>query len=243
MTEERLQKIISRAGITSRRKAEELIVQGRVTVNGKVIRELGTKADPDKDHIKVDGKLLRFKEQKTYILLNKPVKYVTTLSDPEGRPTVIELLRGVKGRVYPVGRLDYDTSGLLLLTNDGDFANMIMHPKFEIQKTYEAKIEGELNDKEIEKLQKGMKLEGRMTAPARIKKLRRTDKNSWLEITIHEGRKRQVRRMFERTGHSVLKLIRTKIAFLDIKGLNTGEYRFLIKAEVERLMRLTEEGR
>lgn len=134
MAEERLQKIISSAGITSRRKAEELIVQGRVTVNGKVIRELGTKADPDKDHIKVDGKLLRFKEQKTYILLNKPVKYVTTLSDPEGRPTVIELLRGVKGRVYPVGRLDYDTSGLLLLTNDGDFANMIMHPKFEIQK-------------------------------------------------------------------------------------------------------------
>ncbi len=214
-----------------------------MTVNGKVIRELGTKAVPDKDHIKVDGKLLRFKEQKTYILLYKPVKYVTTLSDPQGRPTVVALLRGVKGRVYPVGRLDYDTEGLLLLTNDGDFANMIMHPHFEIQKTYEAKVEGELTDKEIEKLQSGVKLKGKMTAPAKIKKLRRTDKNSWLEITIHEGRKRQVRIMFDRIGHSVLKLKRTKIAFLDIKGLNTGEYRFLTKAEVDRLKRLAEEGR
>ncbi|MEK6680334.1 MAG: pseudouridine synthase [Nitrospirota bacterium] len=243
MAEERLQKIISGAGIASRRHAEQMILTGRVTVNGKVATKLGTKADPEKDHIKVDGKLLRLAGKKTYLLLNKPRGHVTTLSDPEGRPTVIDLLKGVKGRVYPVGRLDYDTEGLLLLTNDGDFANTIMHPKFEIPKTYDVKLKGVLTDDEIEKIEKGITLEGRRTAPARIKKLKKTEQNSWLEITIHEGRKRQVRRVFERIGHFVLKLKRTRIAFLDLKGVDTGGYRFLRKEEVDELRRISEEGR
>src|SRR5512135_1558495 len=195
--QERIQKIISAAGITSRRAAEQLILDGRVRVNGQVVTELGTKADASKDHIKVDGKLINPRQPLSYIMLNKPAGYVTTMSDPEGRPTVQDLLKGIRIRVYPVGRLDYNTEGLLLLTNDGDFAHLITHPKHEFPKTYLAKVKGVLDERAIEMLEKGVFLQDGKTAPAKVRKVRKEEANSWLEITIHEGRKRQVRRMFD----------------------------------------------
>lgn len=236
---ERLQKIISRSGIASRRHTEEMILQGRITVNGNVIRELGAKADPEKDHIKVNGKLINPRQTKTYILLNKPKGYITSLRDTEGRPTVMDLLRRVRAKVYPVGRLDYDTEGLLLLTNDGDLANAIMHPKREISKTYHVKLKGILEDRDLDKLRKGIKIEGGITAPAEAKRLKRTNENSWIEMTIYEGRKRQIRRMLERIGYPVLKLKRIRIGFLDLKGLEIGRYRYLTSEEVSRLKAMT----
>lgn len=233
--QERLQKIIASAGIASRRKAEELILEGSVTVNGKVVTELGTKADPAKDAIKVKGKLLRQPERKTYIVLNKPKGFITSVSDPEGRPVVMDLLRGVKARVFPVGRLDYDTEGILILTNDGDFANTLMHPSHEIQKTYLAKIKGVLEEKELERLQKGIRLKEGITAPAVVKKLRKTDTNSWIEITIHEGRYHQVRRMLENVGHAVLRLIRVKYGPVILGDVPAGKYRHLTAQEVKSL--------
>jgi pseudouridine synthase len=235
---ERLQKIISRAGIASRRAAENMILAGRVTVNGKKIMLLGAKADPEKDHIKVDGKLINTRQPKTYILLNKPKGYITSLRDTEGRPTVMDLLRRVRTKVYPVGRLDYDTEGLLLLTNDGDLANAIMHPKREISKTYHVKLKGILEDRDLHKLRKGIKIEGGITAPAEVKRLKRTNENSWIEMTIHEGRKRQIRRMLDRIGHPVLKLKRVRIGFLDLKGVEPGGYRYLSIEEISRLKNL-----
>jgi len=186
---ERLQKIISMAGVASRRHAEEMILQGRVTINGKTVRELGTKADPERDYIKVNGKLINPKQPRTYILLNKPKGYITSLSDTAGRPTVMDLLKGIRTRVYPIGRLDYDTEGLLLLTNDGDLANAVMHPKREIPKTYYVKVKGVLDERDFEKLRKGIMIEGGITAPARVKRLKKTDENSWIEMTIHEGKR------------------------------------------------------
>lgn len=232
---ERLQKIISAAGIASRRAAEQLILQGRVRVNGKVVAELGTKADPEKDHIKVDGKLINPRQPKTYIMLNKPAGYVTTLSDPEGRPTVQALLRGVKTRVYPVGRLDFHTEGLLILTNDGDFAHLVMHPRHELPKTYLVKIKGTLDQDDIEQLEKGVYLEEGKTSPAQVRLIRKEVANSWVEITIREGRKRQVRRMFDRVDHSVIKLKRIKIGPLSLGDLQPGKYRHLTQSEVEAI--------
>jgi 23S rRNA pseudouridine2605 synthase len=233
--EERLQKIISAAGAASRRASEKLIVEGRVRVNGKVVTELGTKADPNKDHIKVDGKLINPKQPQTYIMLNKPAGYVTTMSDPEGRPTVQDLLKGVKVRVYPVGRLDYNTEGLLLLTNDGDFAHLITHPSHELPKTYLAKIKGMLDDKTAHELEKGVFLEDGKTAPSKVKKVRKEETNSWVEITIREGRKRQVRRMFDRVGRSVIRLKRIRTGNLSLGDLPEGQYRYLTPAEVRAL--------
>jgi 23S rRNA pseudouridine2605 synthase len=233
---ERLQKIISAAGITSRRAAEELISEGRVRVNGKVVTELGTKADAAKDHIKVDGKLINPLQPPTYIMLNKPAGFVTTMSDPEGRPTVQDLLKGVKTRVYPVGRLDYNTEGLLLLTNDGDFAHLITHPKHEFPKTYLAKVKGVLDDRQIELLENGMFLQDGKTAPAKVKKVRKEEANSWVEITIHEGRKRQVRRMFDHVGRSVIKLKRVRTGGLALGDLAEGSFRHLTSEEVKGLL-------
>ena len=233
--EERIQKIISAAGVTSRRAAEQLITEGRVKVNGKVVTELGTKADASKDHIKVDGKLINPHQPPTYIMLNKPAGFVTTMSDPEGRPTVEHLLKGVKTRVYPVGRLDYNTEGLLLLTNDGDFAHLITHPKHEFPKTYLAKVKGVLEDGMIDMLERGVFLQDGKTAPARIKKIRKEEANSWVEITIHEGRKRQVRRMFDHVGRSVIKLKRTKTGTLSLGDLPEGSFRHLTLDEVNAL--------
>ncbi len=240
--QERLQKIIARAGVTSRRKAEELILQGRVKVNGRVVTELGSKADPERDHVKVDGKLIHFKQPQAYLMLNKPRGYVTTLFDPEGRPTVLDLLKGVRQRVFPIGRLDYDTEGLLLLTNDGDLAHALMHPSYEVPKTYLAKVKGVLTDDKIKKLEKGVPLPDGKTAPCTIKKIRKTQENSWLEVTLHEGKKRQVRRMLERVGHSVLKLKRIRYAFLELVDLLPGRYRHLSPQEVKRLKFLIKEN-
>jgi len=236
--EERLQKIIARAGVTSRRKAEELIIQGRVTVNGKVMTELGSKADAERDHIKVDGKLLRLKQPQVYLMLNKPKGYVTTLADPERRPTVLDLLKGVRQRVFPIGRLDYDTEGLLLLTNDGELAHALMHPSYEVPKTYLAKVKDVLTDEKIKKLERGVPLPTGKTAPCTIKKVRKTQENSWLEVTLHEGKKRQVRRMLENAGHPVLKLKRIRYAFLELARLLPGQYRYLTPQEVKRLKAL-----
>jgi len=232
--EQRLQKIIADAGITSRRKAEELMLQGRVSVNGQVVTQLGSKADVARDHVRVDGKLLRGPGRHVYLLLNKPVGYVSTVSDPERRPTVISLLRGVKERVYPVGRLDYHSSGLLLLTNDGALANLLMSRASAIPRTYHVKLEGRPEPSALAKLEQGIVLDGRRTAPARIRLLAEREK-PWYEITLTEGRYHQVRRMFERLGQAVVKLKRVRIAFLSEEGLAPGHFRHLTAAEVNRL--------
>ncbi len=239
---ERLQKIIAESGITSRRKAEGLIVQGRVTVNGQTVTELGTKADPARDHIRVDGKLLRRAGRRVYLLLHKPVGYVSTVSDPQGRPTVISLLRGVKERVYPVGRLDYHSSGLMLLTSDGELANLLMSRASEVPRTYHVKLAGRPEPGELAKLAQGIVLDGRRTAPALIRPLgERAERDKpWYEITLTEGRYHQVRRMFERIGQPVIKLKRVRIAFLTDDGLAPGRFRRLTPAEVSRLKKGTE---
>lgn len=233
---ERLQKLIARAGVASRRAAEQLILDGEVTVNGQVVRELGSKADADSDHVKVRGKLLLFQSSPVYVMLNKPKGYVTTLSDPQGRPTIVDLLHGIRGRVFPIGRLDFDTEGLLLLTNDGDLAQGLMHPKQGVPKVYAAKITGKLTDEDIAKLEAGgMVLEFGRTAPCRVRRLREGEENSWVEVTLHEGKKRQVRLMLERVGHPLSKLIRTHYAGLTMGDLPPGRTRLLTPDEVRRL--------
>lgn len=231
---ERIQKILAKMGIASRRKAEEMIEEGRVIVNGKVAR-LGEKADPEVDHIKVDGKLLTKPEPKVYFIFNKPKGVVTSLYDPEGRPTIKDFLKGIRQRVYPVGRLDYDSEGLLILTNDGELAHSILHPSKEIQKTYMVKVKGKIDEDSIEKLRKGVKIEGGITAPAKVIKISETEENSWIEITIHEGRKRQIRRMLLKVGHPVLKLKRIKIANLKLGSLKSGEIRRITPEELKKL--------
>ncbi len=235
--EERIQKILSRAGVASRRKAEEYIRDGRITVNGTVVRELGTKADIDRDHIKVDGKLVHKARQQVYLMLNKPAGYVTTMFDPEGRRKVTDLIHGVRERVYPVGRLDYASEGLLLLTNDGDFANLIMSASSEIPKTYSVKVSGKPKETDLEKLRNGVKLGGRLTAPAKIRLLRDAP-NPWYEVTIVEGRQNQIRRMFSRAGHMVEKLKRVRVGFLELGDLPSGKFRMLAPQEVNRFRRL-----
>lgn len=232
--EKRLQKILSEMGVASRRKAEELILEGRVTVNGRTAT-LGMKADPSKNHIKVDGKLLIRPEPKAYIIFNKPKNVVTSLHDPEGRTTVKDFLKGVKFKVFPAGRLDYDSEGLLLLTNDGDFAYALMHPSKQIPKTYLIKVKGIPEEEAIKKLRSGVRLKDGITAPATVKKVTKTANNSWFEITIHEGKKRQIRRMFEKIGHPVLKLKRTRINGIALGNLKSGEYRFLIPEELNKI--------
>ena len=230
----RLQKIIADAGITSRRKAEELILQGRVSVNGQPITQLGSKADAERDHIRVDGKLIQLPTRHICLLLNKPAGYVSTVSDPQRRPTVISLLRGVKARVYPVGRLDFHSSGLVLLTNDGELANFLMSRAAAIPRTYHVKLEGRPDPADLARLTQGIALDGRRTAPARIRLLGERDK-PWYEITLTEGRYHQVRRMFERIGQGVVKLKRVRIAFLTDESLAPGQFRHLTSAEVKRL--------
>ena len=234
--QERLQKILSKCGIASRRKAEELILEGQVKVNGATAT-LGMKADIDKDHIKVKGKLIQGVRHKVYLMLNKPEKCITSMNDPEGRPTVKDFLKGVKTNVFPVGRLDYNSEGLLIMTNDGDLANSILHPKKKIDKTYLVKINGLLENKDILKLEKGISLEDGKTSPAKIRKVKKTDANSWIEITIHEGRKRQIRRMLEKVGHPVIKLRRIRINGLELGRLPIGAVRHLKPEEIERLRR------
>lgn len=232
--EKRLQKILSETGVASRRKAEEMILEGRVTVNGKTA-VLGMKADPSADHIKVDGKLLIRQEPKVYLMLNKPRGVVTSLSDPEGRPTVKDFLKGVKFRVYPVGRLDYDSEGLLILTNDGHLANAILHPSKKIPKTYLVKIKGVLEEKTLDKLREGVHLKDGKTQPAKIRTVRKAEKNSWIEITITEGKKRQIRRMLDAVGHTVERLSRVRVGSLALSSLRPGELRHLSPDELDRI--------
>lgn len=245
--DERLQKLIAAAGVASRRHAEELITAGRVTVNGKVVKELGTKADPEKDHIKVNGKLINPQLQsreKIYVLLNKPKGYLSSVSDPEGRPLVTELLPPNLGRLHPVGRLDFNTEGLLLLTNDGDFTNYVTAARNRVEKVYEVKVKGVPTDGAIQRLRKGVTLaDGTRTAPAKITKLSETQTNAWYEVSLHQGRNQQVRRMFELIGHSVLKLQRVRIGFLTDEGLKPAHYRLLSPAEAARLMKSQQRGK
>jgi pseudouridine synthase len=236
---ERLQKVIAKAGIASRRHAEEMILEGRVQVNGAVVTQLGTKVDMNKDHIKVNGKRIQVESHKIYLLLNKPKGYITSVHDPQGRPTVMNLIPEIKERVYPVGRLDYDSEGLLLLTNDGDLAGALMHPRSGIDKTYWVKVKGHLTEEKIKKVaQGGISLPGGKSAPARIRPLRKTSEHDWVEIVMHEGRRRQIRFMIEKIGHDVLKLKRVGYAFLELGDLAPGEYRRLTPAEVKRLKAL-----
>ncbi len=242
--QERLQKIISAAGVASRRLAEELITQGRVQVNGEFVRELGTKADPDRDEIKVDGRRIKEQKRKRYILLYKPRGYVTTRSDPQGRATVMDLLQGVKEYVYPVGRLDYDSEGLLLLTNDGDLATRLMHPSHEIEKVYEARVRGVPATEDLERLARGVVLDGKRTAPAKVhvpdrptKKTESGAEQTFVEIVLREGRQRQVRRMFESIGHPVARLRRIRIGPIVDEQIPIGHWRELDDQEVAKLRR------
>ena len=239
--EVRLQKLIAGTGLASRRKAEEMIAAGRVMVNGKTVTELGTKVDPACDHVKVDGKHLSAAQPFVYLMLNKPRNVVSTLDDPGGRTTVKDYLRGVSVRVFPVGRLDFDSEGLMLLTNNGDLAQAMLHPRYHVPKTYLIKVKGVLTDDEIRSLEEGVKLEDGMTGPAQVKKVRKVEANSWLEITIREGRKHQVKRMLEAVGHPVIKLLRIRMGSLSLGDLQPGEFRFLSDREANALRRLVEE--
>ena len=231
----RLQKLLSQANVTSRRKAEELIVAGRVRVNGTVIRELGAKANPDRDRIDVDGKRVEPKQPHIAVLLYKPDGYITSLKDPEGRPTVIQLLDSIPVRLYPVGRLDYHTEGLLILTNYGELAQSIQHPSSALVKVYWAKVKGIPNQAKLDHLRKGVFLEGKKTLPARVRLLE-SRKNSWVEIGIKEGRQNQIRKMFEAVGHPVIRLRRVAIGFLHDEKLKPGQFRHLTPQEVRRFL-------
>lgn len=237
MPEERLQKILASAGITSRRKAEVLIAEGRVTVNGAIINEPGTKADPDRDHIKVDGKLIKQQQRFVYIALNKPDSVVSTVSDPQNRATVLDCLPGIRERVYPVGRLDYHSQGLILLTNDGEFANAITAARSHVPKTYLVKANGYLTAEQEEEFRTGIPLSGRRTAPAFIQIYRRGD-NPWYEVRLIEGRNQQVRIMFKHFGRLVEKLRRVRIGNIELGSLKPGEFRHLRPEEVRKLMRM-----
>lgn len=234
---ERLQKCLALAGLASRREAERWIEAGRVSVNGRVAT-LGESADPEQDRIEVDGRPLPRVEQKYYLLLNKPVGYVTTLKDPEGRPVVTDLVKAVPARLFPVGRLDLTTEGLLLLTNDGELAQHLAHPRHEVEKTYLVRVRGQLTTAARQQLETGIALEDGMSAPARVAALRTTGGHCWFELTIHEGRNRQVRRMCEAIGYPVSRLKRIRFAFLELGTLAAGQFRHLTTAEVARLRAL-----
>ena len=238
MEEIRLQKYIADCGITSRRKAEELIKQGKIKVNGQIVYELGTKINPQKDMVLYQDKKIKEKEKNVYILLNKPIGYVTTVKDQFKRPSVLDLVK-VKQRVVPVGRLDMYTSGALILTNDGDFVYQVTHPKHEIDKTYTVTIKGIVTEQDVELLKNGVKIEEYTTKPAKVKILKTDlEKNSSrLEIIIHEGKNRQIRKMCETVGYPVLALHRSKISGIGVKNLPLGKWRFLSKQEVERILR------
>lgn len=237
LEEVRLQKYLAEAGIASRRKAEELIQQGKIKVNKQVVTELGTKINPKKDQVEYEGNIVTIKNEKVYILLNKPIGYVTTAKDQFNRDSVLDLVK-VKQRIVPVGRLDMYTSGALLLTNDGDFVYQVTHPKHEIEKTYTVTIKGMITKEEIEMLKKGVKIENYMTRPAKVKilKIEEEKDQSRLEITIHEGKNRQVRKMCESVGHKVLALHRSKIAGIGVKDLPLGKWRYLSKNEINKIL-------
>ena len=241
--EERLQKFLAESGIASRRKSEQLILEGKIKVNAKIVTELGTKINPEKDIVEYNGKKIQKENKKVYVLLNKPIGYVTTVKDQFKRNTVMELIKGVKERIVPVGRLDMYTSGALLLSNDGEFVNKVTHPKHEIEKTYNATVVGKITKEDVEKLTKGVEIEENseiyVTKPAKVKILKiDEEKNlSRIQITIHEGKNREVRKMCESIGKKVLALHRTKIGNIDVKNLQLGKWRYLTEKEVQNLLK------
>jgi 23S rRNA pseudouridine2605 synthase len=245
MQQERLQKIIAHAGVSSRREAEAMIREGRVTLNGRVVTELGTRADPDRDHIKVDGKLITKAEPHRYILLYKPKEVMTTVEDPQGRRTVIELVRGIRERIYPVGRLDFHSEGLVLLTNDGELAFKVSHPTHGSVKTYSVKVRGVPDERMVEKLRRGITIDGKRTLPCDIERMHTTGKrddegNSWFEVKLREGRTQQIRKMFQAIGHPVSKLRRVAIGPISDPKLTPGVWRELTKQEVKMLETMKE---
>jgi len=234
---ERIQKILARAGVASRREAERMMIEGRVTVNGQIVDTLGYKADPSKDHIKIDGKRLKGFEPRVILLLNKPRGYLSTVKDPEGRPTVMDLLKRRKWRIYPVGRLDFDAEGLLLLTNDGNIAQL-SHPRFSIPRTYWVKVKGVPDEQRLIQLKEGVKLEDGKASVESFALLRQKEKNSWVQVVVTEGRNRLVKRIFAAIGHPVLKLKRVGYGPIRLGNLPIGQFRYLTPAEVEGLKKL-----
>jgi len=233
---ERLQKIIANAGIASRRHAEKMITTGRVSVNHEIVTQLGAKADAEKDVIHIDGRLITTANTKYYIALNKPPGYVTTLHDPQGRHTVLDLVKGIPERVYPVGRLDYHSGGLLLMTNDGYFAQHIQHPRFKKTKTYQIKIQGHLSKEELKKLEKGIPLEDGLFKPENIRVEKINAKSCWLSLTLQEGKNREIRRGLEKIGHRVAVLTRESIGEVTLNGMEEGSWRYLTDKEVKMLI-------
>jgi pseudouridine synthase len=236
--QERLQKVIAHAGIVSRREAERLITEGRVAVNGCIVTQMGTKVDPARDKVKVDGRLVKSFPGKVYVLMNKPAGYVSTLKDPQERPVVTDLLDRINTRVFPVGRLDYDAEGVLLLTNDGELAHRLQHPRYGISRTYEVKVKDVPANSELSSLRKGVRLEDGITLPAKAKFLKKTTKNCWLKITLYEGKNRQVKRMCAAIGHPVLKIKRVSLGPLSLGDVKRGTYRHLTRDEVKELYAL-----
>ncbi|HZJ84164.1 MAG TPA: pseudouridine synthase [Syntrophomonadaceae bacterium] len=235
----RLAKYLANSGLTSRRKAELLISSGQIKINGIVVTELATKIDPNHDVVEFNRQIIK-NAKNIYILLNKPAGYISSVNDPHGRPTVIELMHDVKKRIYPVGRLDLDTEGLLIMTNDGDFTNLMLHPRYEIPKTYEVLIKGVIDKKALQQLREGINLNDGLTSPAKVEIIKREESRTLISMEIHEGRKRQVKRMCKAINHPVLKLRRTKFAFLTTKGLGLGKYRYLTENEVDNLIKLAQ---
>lgn len=234
----RLQKFMAQCGVASRRKSEEIIIDKRVKVNGVIVTELGFKIDPLHDIITIDGKRIKHREKKIYIIMNKPKGYVTTVSDEYNRKTVLDLVKGIKERVYPIGRLDYDTSGLLLLSNDGELANKLIHPKYEVVKTYIATVKGKPNEENLEKFKNGLEIDGYTTSKADIEILNSVNDKSVVKIQIHEGKNRQIRKMCEKIGHPVTSLKRIAIGDLELGTLKKGCWRFLNDNEIEYLKKI-----
>ncbi len=234
MTKERLQKVVARAGIASRRRAEDLITGGRVRVNGTVVTILGTKVDPRADKVEVDGRRI-VAETPVYLVLNKPRGVVSTVSDPEGRSTVRELLGAISERVFPVGRLDYHTSGVLLLTNDGEFMDALLHPKGDVPKSYVVKVRGEMKESDRKRWEEGVVIDGQKTRPAEVFVLRREPGKTWLEVTLYEGRNQQIRKMGDATAFPVMRLSRTSFAGITSDGLRPGQFRSLLGPELLEL--------
>ena len=235
MAPERIQKILAKAGIASRREAERMVIEGRVMVNGRIVDTLGFKADPLKDHIKVDGRRLAHFEPQITLLLNKPRGYLSTVQDPKGRPTVMDLLKKVKWRTYPVGRLDFDAEGLLLLSNDGDLTYLLSHPRFSIPRTYLVKVRGVPDEKKLTRLKRGVMLEDGKAKVVSSYILQQGEKNSWVRVVVSEGRNRLVKRMFSAIGHPVLKLKRVEFGSIQLGDLPIGQFRYLSQEEITKL--------
>ncbi len=235
----RLNKFLSNAGVASRREADKLIVEGRIAVNNEVIQTLGAKIDDEKDIVTIDGKRIKSKDQFQYLIMNKPTGYLVTLKDPLQRPTVLDLIPNLKSRVFPVGRLDFDSEGLLLLTNDGELANRLMHPRYGIKKVYLVNVKNVPERSRLQILEKGIRIDGKKTAPAKVTLLKPGSKSALIRIELTEGRKREVRRMFEAIGHPVRDLKRIQFAELNLKNLKRGHWRYLTSNEVSNLKKLT----